>query len=105
MSNDALAIRGFTDAIAEVLAIQQQFRQGHAAAILDQAGALLDLTVFAAPHHSMDDALDWADCLVRGDERAARLVLFSAITVSVREPCEADLNLLRRARACSPRRA
>jgi len=99
MSNDALAIRGFADAIAEALAIQQRFRRGHAAAVLDQTGTLLDLTVFTAADHSMDDALDWAGCMVLNDERATRLVLLSAVTTSVRQPCEADLDALRRARA------
>jgi hypothetical protein len=99
MSNDALAIRGFADAIAEALAIQQRFERGHAAAILDDAGTLLDLTVFTARNHTMHDALDWAGCIVRGDERATRIVLLSAVTVSVRQPCEADLDVLRHARA------
>jgi hypothetical protein len=99
MSKDALAIRGFADAIAEALAIQQRFRRGHAAAVLDDAGTLLDLTVFTARDHSMHDALDWAACVVLNDERARRLVLLSAVTTSVRQPYEADLEGLRRARA------
>jgi hypothetical protein len=99
MSNDALAIRGFADAIAEALAIQQRFRRGHAAAVLDEAGSVLDLTVFTARDHTMHDALDWAGCMVQSDERATRVVLLSAVTTSVRQPCEADLDVLRRARA------
>ena len=98
MSNDALAIRGFVDAIAEAMAIQQRFGRGHAAAVLDDAGTLLDLTVFTAREHSMHDALDWASCMVLDDDRATRLVLLSAVTTSVREPREADLDVLRRAR-------
>jgi hypothetical protein len=99
MSKDALAIRGFADAIAEALAIQQRFRRGHAVAVLDHTGTLLDLTVFTARDHSMHDALDWAGCMVLNDERATRLVLLSAVATSVRQPCEADFDVLRRARA------
>ena len=99
MSKDALAIRGFVDAIAEAMAIQQRFRRGHAAAILDDAAALLDLTVFTARDHSIHDALDWASCIALGDHRATRMVLLSAVTTGVRQACEADLDVLRRARA------
>jgi hypothetical protein len=99
MSEDTLAIRGFVDAVAEAMAIRQRFRRGHAAAVLDDAGTLLDLTVFTAHDHSMHDALDWASCMVLDDDRATRLVLLSAVTTSVRQPCEADLGVLRRARA------
>ncbi|HEX6310404.1 MAG TPA: hypothetical protein VF152_02120 [Acidimicrobiia bacterium] len=99
MSNDALAIRGFTDAIAEALAIRQRFRRGHAAAILDDAGTILDLTVFTARDHSMHDALHWASCIASTDDRATRMVLLSAVTTSVRAPREGDLEMLRRARA------
>jgi len=98
MSKDTLAIRGFVDAVAEAMAIQQRFRRGHAAAVLDDAGTLLDLTVFTARDHSMHDALDWASCMVLNDDRATRLVLLSAVTTTVRQPCEADLDALRRAR-------
>ncbi len=99
MGKDTLAIRGFVDALAEAVAIQQRFKRGHAAAVLDDAGTLLDLTVFTARDHSMHDALDWASCIVLGDVRAARVVLLSAATSSVRQLCEADLDLLRQARA------
>ena len=99
MNTDAHAIRGFADAIAEALAIQQRFGRGHAAAVLDARGTLLDLTVFTAPDHTMHDALDWAACTVLNDERATRMVLLSAVTTSVRPACEADLDVLRRARA------
>ena len=98
MSKDTLAIRGFVDAVAEAMAIQQRFTRGHAAAVLDDAGTLLDLTVFTARDHSMHDALDWASCMVLDDDRATRLVLLSAVTTTVRHPCEADLSVLRRAR-------
>lgn len=98
MSTDALAIRGFVDAVAEALAIQHRFRRGHAAAILDDAGVLLDLTVFTARDHTIHDALDWATCMVRSEGRAARLVLLSAVTTGVRRPGEDDLGVLRRAR-------
>ena len=99
MSKDALAIRGFVDAVAEAMAIQRRFTRGHAAAILDDAGTLLDLTVFTAPDHSMHDALDWAGCILLDDGRATRLVLLSAVTTSVRRACEGDIDVLRRARA------
>jgi len=99
MSKDALAIRGFVDAVAEAMAIQQRFTRGHAAAILDDAGTLLDLTVFTAPDHSMHDALDWAGCILLDDDRATRLVLLSAVTASVRRACEADIDVRGRASA------
>jgi hypothetical protein len=94
-----LTIRGFADAIAGALAIHHRFRRGHAAAVLDATGTVLDLTVFTACDHSMGDALDWAACVVRSDERARRLVLLSAVTTGVRQPREADLAGLRQARA------
>jgi hypothetical protein len=98
-SEDPLAIRSFGDAVAEAIVIQEHFGYGHAAAILDDDGVVLDLAAFTAKRHSIDDALDWANCMVLNEPRTTRMVLLSAVRKRVRELREADLDILRRARA------
>ena len=94
-----LTIDTFTTAVGAAFGLRDRFTHGHGAAVLDGRGRVLDLTVFAADHHSVDTALGWADCAVRNDARARRLVLLSAVTESVAgELREADLDTLRRAR-------
>jgi hypothetical protein len=94
-----LTIDTFTTAVGAAFGLRDRFTHGHGAAVLDGRGRVLDLTVFAADHHSVDTALGWADCAVRNDARARRIVIISAVTDSVAgELRGADLDALRRAR-------
>lgn len=96
ITNDALAIRGFADAVAQAFALHRQFGYCHGAACLDDSGRLRDLTVFTDPEvHTVDSALDWAFCMVVNDERFTRMVVFSTGAQPVVEPSEGDLALFR----------
>jgi hypothetical protein len=98
MGDDALAIRGYGDAAAAAMGISEGHGYGHAAAALDAAGNLLDLTVFSEPHHTIYDALFYAHGLVLFDPTVTRLVLLSALRRDVSEVKERDIETLRGAR-------
>jgi hypothetical protein len=99
MGDQPLVIKGFADAVGAAMGIQDRFGHGHGAAMLDDDGVVLDLTLFTADEHTVDTALGWAYCFVLNHPHARRLVLLSAVRDSVRTPNEDDLAVLRRARA------
>lgn len=79
MGSPTRTIRSFADAVDAVTALRKRHRHAHAAAILDAHGRVLDLTPFRRSKHTVDDALNWVNCLVSDDERATRVVLLSAV--------------------------
>ena len=94
-----LRITSFADAAGAAFGLRDRFTHAHGAAVLDRHGRVLDLTLFTGADHSVDTALDWADCLVLNDERAERIVLLSAVESGVADELrECDLETLRRAR-------
>ena len=98
MTHGTTRIRGFDDALAAAAALYDRFHHCHAAALLDDDGAVVDLTPFTSIRHSIDDPLDWAHCMVLNKPRVTRLVLLSALPSGVEEVQEAHLDTLRLAR-------
>ncbi|MGQ0802620.1 MAG: hypothetical protein ACT4PI_01970 [Actinomycetota bacterium] len=98
MGNEPLVIKGFADAVGAAMGIKDRFGHGHGAALLDDDGVVLDLTLFTADEHTVDTALGWAYCFVLNHPHTRRLVLLSAVRDSVRTPREDVLAVLRRAR-------
>ena len=98
MGKQPLVIHGFGDAVGAATGIRDRFEHGHGAAMLDEHGVVLDLTLFTADEHTVDTALGWAYCFVLNHPQTRRVVLLSAVRASVRTPREDDLAILRRAR-------
>jgi hypothetical protein len=95
-----LEIASFTDAIAVAFGVRRRFAHGHAVALVDGRGQVLDLTVFSRPENSVETALGWASCFAANDGTVRRMVLLSAVGSGVdHEPREADVGVLYRARA------
>ncbi|HVL80832.1 MAG TPA: hypothetical protein VM840_04475 [Actinomycetota bacterium] len=98
MRLDELRIQGFSDACSALFSIHRRFDRAHAAASLAADGRVLDLTVFTLEHHTIDDALDWANGVTNSDPDVARLVLMSLRPEGVSDIREQDIELLRTAR-------
>ena len=101
-NEEPLRISGVGEAMAAAFGIRDRFRRAHGAALLDGDGVVLDLTVFTAKHHSIETALQWAGCALASGahRRPDRIILYSAVRRSVADELrEADIELLRRARA------
>lgn len=98
MTHGTIHIQGFADALVAAGGLYARFHHCHAAALLDDDGAVLDLTAFASARHSIDDSLDWARCMVLNEPRATRLVLLSVLRDGVEEVQEAHLATFRQAR-------
>jgi hypothetical protein len=84
-------IRTFGDALVEAFALSEQFRQAHTAVVVDDRGKPFDMTVFAAPHHTPDDALAWVADVEPPGEAIVRLILISIGRDGVEELREADI--------------
>lgn len=80
MGSPTRTIRSSADAVDAATALRERYRHAHAVAILDAHGRVLDLTPFRRATETVDDALNWANCLVSDDERATKMVLLSAVS-------------------------
>jgi hypothetical protein len=95
---EKMHIRSFGDAVANALELADQFRHAQTAVLLDDAGLVIDMTVFARRSHDEDDALDWAMCCLLNHDRPTRMVLISVVERNVREAREDDITKFNLAR-------
>lgn len=98
MTSNVLRIGGFGDAAAAVIGLKNRFGHAHAVAVLDDEGIVLDLTAFTGARHTMDTALDWANCCLLNEPEASRFLLLSAVDVDVQDLREDDIRLFQLAR-------
>lgn len=91
-------IRTFEDAVCEGFALSESFKQAQTAALLDDDGHILDMTVFSRDVHTVDVALDWAHCMLCNIEGIARIVLFSITKQPVEDIKEDDIRTFEAAR-------
>jgi hypothetical protein len=89
MSSHTRSINHFADAVGAALGLQELYGRFAAAAVLDDAGAIVDMRPFAGDSACVVCAIEWA---VNGDAPdAERIVLLSGGDESVRHAKEVDI--------------
>lgn len=91
-------IPGFVEAAHAALDLRDRHPNAHVAAMLDRAGRVLDFHVFEEPHHTADDAMGWAHCMLLNIRGVTRILLLSAVDRDLDTADDADVAFFLKAR-------
>lgn len=91
-------IAGCVEAAHAVLDLRDRHPNAHVAAMLDDAGYVLDFEPFTFAEASADDAMGWAHCMLLNIPAVRRIVLLSAVDRPLARLTDDHLAFFRRAR-------
>jgi len=87
-------IRDLSDAIATAVSLADRFTHGHAAAITDASGTVVDMWVFRGQWHTAEDAIRAGLASVTGHPGACKVVLVSVLDgVDLGTPNELEVEM------------
>lgn len=90
----ALIIKGIADAMGAAMGIADRLPHGHAVAVTDGRGRVLDLLLFTAEEHTPEDAITAGLAMGRLYPLARRMLLVSVLEdVDLQTPNELDVEM------------
>jgi len=89
-----LVINGLADAAAAAVGLSDRLAHGHAVAVTDLQGGVLDMVVFTAPHHTAEDAIRAGIAMRSRHPLGRRVVLLSVLDgVDITTPNELEVEM------------
>ena len=89
-----LIIKGMADAMGAAMGIADRVRHGHAVAVTDGRGRVLDMLLFTGEQHTPEDAIEAGLAMGRVYPLARRMLLVSVLDdVDLQVPNELDVEM------------
>jgi len=89
-----LVIDGLADAVTAAVGLSDRFAHGHAVAVTDLRGGVIDLVAFTETHHTAEDAIRSGIAMGARHPLARRVVLLSVLDgVDITTPNELEVEM------------